>query len=160
MEGLDLLPFERKLTGRWKLLSTASDPTRHTCLDSRRRWQEHASAVWVWSSSRRSGTFVESGDGAHSRGPGNPVRRGHPTAAERVLPPRHQSIPLPIATDTLDPLSLDRRHLTGVGLWLEPMVAAVARAWGGGLRQLRARGCFMESRRAIVRVQASTRWKG
>ena len=33
------------------------------------------------SSCRR--TFVESGDGAHSRGPGNPVRRGHPTAAER-----------------------------------------------------------------------------
>ena len=53
---------------------------------------------------------------------------GIPQPQKGVLPQRHQSIPLPIATDTLDPLSLDRRHLTGVGLWLEPMVAAVARA--------------------------------
>ena len=36
------------------------------------------------SSSSRRRTFVESGDGAPpSRGPGNPVRRGHPTVTER-----------------------------------------------------------------------------
>ena len=50
---------------------------------------------------------------------------GIPQPQKGVLPPRHQSIPLPVATGTLDPLSLHRRHLTGAA-W------SVAGTHGGG----------------------------
>ena len=126
------------------------------------------------SSSSRRRTFVESGEGGHSRGPGNPVRWGHPTAAERGAAAKASINTIASryghagSTVSASASSDGSCMVCGWNSWWRPWPELGAEASDNfepwrfvfSAELYGIRGCFMESRRAIVRVQASARWKG